>query len=84
MADYDLNKDVEKRLRYFDGQFLKEQDFIDEQRYVLDRLCRYSRFLNVAGIVDGLGVTPGPAKVTVSPGTALDRQGRQIVLPGER
>ena len=84
MAEYDITRDIDRRVRYFDGQFLREQDFIDEQRYFLDRLRRYSRFLNVAGIVDGLVVTPGPAKVTVSRGTALDRQGRQIVLPGDR
>jgi hypothetical protein len=81
MAEYDITRDIDRRVRYFDGQFLREQDFIDEQRYFLDRLRRYSRFLNVAGIVDGLEVSPGPAKVTVSRGTALDRQGRQIVLP---
>jgi hypothetical protein len=84
MADYTLPRDVEKRLRYFDGQFLKDQDFIDEQHYFLDRQRRHSRFLNVAGIVDGLEVTPDAAQVTVAPGTALDSQGRQIVLGHDR
>ena len=76
--------DVTKRLRYFDGQVLGAQDFTDEQHYVLDRQRRYSRFLNAAGIVDGLEVTLATAQVTVAPGTALDAQGRQVVLSDPR
>ena len=81
MADYD-RPNVDQRVRYFDGQFLTAQDFIDEQKYVLDRLRRHARFLNVSGIVEGLTVeTSGNAlTVTVKPGTALDSLGRQIVL----
>src|SRR5262249_59726682 len=78
MADYLQPEFVDKRLRFFDGQFLKDQDFIDEQKYHVDRLRRHSRFLNVAGIVEGLGVEVGAKSLaTVQPGTALDRQGRQ-------
>ena len=80
MADYGQPPFVDKRLRFFDGQFLKDQDFIDEQKYHVDRLRRYSRFLNVSGIVDGLTVEASPNLVTVTPGTALDNQGRQVVL----
>ena len=36
-ANYELPSVVEKRVRFFDGQFLQEQDFIDEQKYHLDR-----------------------------------------------
>jgi len=78
--------DVTKRLRYFDGQVLDAQDFTDEQRYVLDRQHRYSRFLNAAGIVDGLEVSQAmaPGQIEVPPGTALDAQGHQIVLSDTR
>ncbi len=88
-ADYTQYPYIEKRLRYFDGQFLKDQDFIDEQKYHVDRQRRHQRFLYVSGILDGLEVTPGtgsnpatPHLVTVAPGTALDREGRQLVLAG--
>ena len=83
MADYDQPDYIEKRVRYFDGQFLKDQDFVDEQKYFIDRQRRYNRFLNVSGIVDGLAVKVKPGTtdlVTVDPGTALDAKGRQIVL----
>ena len=41
MADYVLPDVVEKRVRFFDGQFLQDQDFIDEQNYQLDREHRH-------------------------------------------
>jgi len=89
-ADYTQYPYIEKRLRYFDGQFLKDQDFIDEQKYHIDRQRRHQRFLYVSGILDGLEVSPGtgsnpatPHLVTVAPGTALDREGRQLVLAGQ-
>lgn len=79
-ANYDLLDYVEKRVRYFDGQFLKDQDFIDDQKYHLDRQRRLSRSLYVSGICEGLTITPDRDKVTVAAGTALDPQGRQLVL----
>jgi hypothetical protein len=83
VADYAQPEYVEKRLRFFDGQFLKDQDFVDEQKYHLDRQRRHNRFLHSAGIVDGLAVTipaTATATVAVGPGVAVDRRGRQIVL----
>lgn len=81
MADYTQPDVVNKRVRFFDGQFLQDQDFIDEQRYHLDRQRRLSRLLAVQGIVSGLVVTTdGANEVTVSPGTAVDSLGRMLVL----
>jgi hypothetical protein len=81
MADYVLPSVVEKRVRYFDGQFLQDQDFIDEQDYQLDREHRHNRLLHGPGIVEGLAVTSAaPNQVTVAPGTAIDSDGRQLVL----
>jgi hypothetical protein len=72
--------DITKRLRYFDQQFLTEKDFIDEQNYHLDRRRRHNRFCHTFGIADGLEVTKIDAKkVQVSPGTAIDINGREIV-----
>jgi len=86
-ANYDLPSVVEKRVRFFDGQFLQEQDFIDEQKYHLDRERRHLRMLHVAGIADGLAVSARasePNKVTVAPGTAIDSDGRQLALAEAR
>src|SRR5579872_2143192 len=81
MADYALPDVVEKRVRYFDGQFLQDQDFIDEQNYQRDREHRHSRLLHGPGIVEGLAVTSAtPNQVTVAPGTAIDSDGNQLVL----
>jgi hypothetical protein len=81
MADYTQPESVDRRLRYFDGQFLREQDFIDEQRYHLDRERRLARLAHSPGVVEGLAVTavPNAPKVTVSAGTALDGHGRLLV-----
>ena len=81
MADYVLPDVVEKRVRYFDGQFLQDQDFIDEQNYQRDREHRHSRLLHGPGIADGLAVTSAtPNQVSVAPGTAIDSDGNQLVL----
>jgi hypothetical protein len=81
MADYVLPGVVEKRVRYFDGQFLQDQDFIDEQNYQLDREHRHNRLLHGPGIADGLTVTStAPNQVTVAPGTAIDSDGHQLEL----
>lgn len=74
--------DADKRLKYFNGQVLQQEDFIDEQAYHLDRLRRHFRQLHTPGIAEGLVVTAdvGDSSVTVQPGTAIDTEGRPIVL----
>jgi len=72
--------DVIKRLKYYNGQFLQQQDFTAEQEYHLDRQRRHNRQLHTPGIADGLAVTIGTTSVSVAPGTAIDGEGRQIVL----
>lgn len=73
--------DQPSRPRYFNGQFLGTADFIDEQRYHADRLRRSLRQLRIAGITDGLKVSVKDTyTVEVSPGTAIDASGRQLVL----
>src|SRR3569623_663175 len=80
-ANYDLPDVVEKRVRFFDGQFLQDQDFVDEQKYHLDRLRRHHKLLHLPGVVEGLVAAPAGANtVTVGPGTAIDSDGRQLVL----
>jgi hypothetical protein len=81
MADYTLPENVDRRLRFFDGQFLREQDFIDEQLYHLDRGHRAGRLLRTPGVLEGLAVDPVPnaSRVQVGTGTAIDGLGRLIV-----
>ena len=74
-----------KRLNYYNSQFLKENDFNDEQLYHNQMRRFHNRALHTWGVVEGLEVTPvaGASKLTVAPGIAIDRLGQEIVLPEE-
>ena len=70
-----------KRPHYFDHQFLIEADFTDEQKYHLDMRRRLNRVLHTFGIAEGLEVVKQTNKiVTVRPGVAIDRLGREMIL----
>jgi len=86
MADYNIPQYVDKRTRYFNNQFLQEQDFIDEQKYHINHLRQHQRSLHTPGIAEGLTVEApiGATEATVKPGVAIDKEGRQIVLTGDR
>jgi hypothetical protein len=84
MADYGQPAAVTKRVRFFDGQYLQDQDFVDEQKYQLDRTRRLSRLLGFTGIGEGLVVSEVAGKaytLKVTAGSAVDPLGRQLVLP---
>jgi predicted acyltransferase (DUF342 family) len=84
---YTLYPEVEadERGRYFDGQFLTAQDFVDEQRYHSDRLRRVLDLLTVAGVAKGLELTAtGAWLLRLGPGTAIDERGRLLVVPSVR
>jgi hypothetical protein len=84
MADYTQHDVVPKRVRFFDGQFLQEQDFIDEQKFHLDRERRQSRLLRLTGISAGLTVTSdAESRITVTAGMAVDALGRHLVLAAD-
>jgi hypothetical protein len=75
--------DIDKRPRYFNGQFLDQRDFNLALDYVRERAQRHQRLLHSPGIAgDGLAVTAGvgASTITVAPGTAVDALGQQIVL----
>jgi len=76
---------VEKRLNYFTGQFLQEQDFKDEQAYHMDRQRHHARYFHSPGIVEGLtvGLSQDRTSVQVQPGTAIDDLGRLIIVKEE-
>lgn len=83
------NRDITQRLNYFDRQFLRAQDFVDEQNWILDRTRRHNRLLHTAGIGEGLVVSAlsevGQEKVVlVNPGTAYDNLGRELIVTTPR
>lgn len=77
--------DPVKRLNYFNGQFLRAQDFQDEQGYHLAMRRLHNSSLHTWGITSGLMLSApsGATRVTVGQGTAIDGQGRELVLPGD-
>ena len=70
-----------KRLNYFTHQFLREQDFKDEQDYHVAMRRRHNRIFHDWGVAEGLEVQKTEERsITINPGTAVDREGREIVL----
>jgi len=71
-----------KRVRYFSGQFLRQEDFTEEQDYLRSMRHRHNKEVHTFGVVEGLQVTPtGVAgEVEVENGWAIDYEGREIIL----
>jgi hypothetical protein len=70
-----------KRVHYFTHQFLREQEFKDEQNYHIEMRRRHNRLLHSWGVADGLEVDHrGEREIIIKPGVAIDPQGREIVL----
>jgi hypothetical protein len=71
-----------KRLNYFTGQFLKENDFKDEQSYHIEALSNHNKYVHSWGIASGLDVSHDKTKkhIILDEGMAIDRSGRQIIL----
>jgi hypothetical protein len=82
MADIDERK----RLNYFNGLFLKEEEFKAEQNFHLTQQRRHNKYLHTPGIAgdftEDLKVEGniGEKTVTISPGMAIDGEGRQIIV----
>ncbi|HMQ29764.1 MAG TPA: hypothetical protein PKD53_03510 [Chloroflexaceae bacterium] len=76
-----------RRVSYFNGQFLQEEDFQAEQDYHIAQRRRLTRLTRGAGIVSGLEVEVTSAKdgqLTVAAGLAVDGDGNLLVLPEKR
>jgi hypothetical protein len=72
--------DPVRRVNYFFGQLLSSQDFEAEQDYHRRMRYLHNRLLG-QGIVEGFAVAAGDgSSVVVSPGVAIDRCGREVVL----
>ena len=72
--------ELDRRPRYYDGQLLESDDFVDDQRYAIDRHRRDLRAATTPGVVAGFDVTEGTDQITIGVGAAIDDLGRQIVL----
>ena len=73
-----------RRLNYFDGKFLRGSDLELEQRY-LRSLVEYSNQAGGSGVVHGYSVRLTASDgLTISPGLAIDVQGRVLLLARER
>jgi hypothetical protein len=68
------------RVRYFDGQFLRPQDFTDEQAYHVAMRRRHNIGGHSWGIVHGLALTSGNGPLSVEAGLAIDGYGREVVV----
>lgn len=70
-----------KRLNYFNTQFLQEADFQDDQAYHIRLRRAHNRAIYGWGIIEGLNITKkGDKEISIEPGIAIDRLGREIVL----
>jgi hypothetical protein len=71
------------RPRYFYGQLLDVHHFESEQAYFKRKQWLRNRLVDGFGVVCGLDVQVGhdDHSIIVMPGLALDRQGREIVVP---
>ena len=74
-----------KRPTYFTSQFLVAEDLNEEQAYHLGYLRRHLGAMHTSGVVAGLDVTLiSGTQVRVSAGSAIDKEGREIVLVDAR
>lgn len=71
-----------KRVRYFNGEFLFAEDFNADHEYHRSMRYRHNKHFHTLGIVTGLVVTytAGETSVTITPGLAVDKDGREIVF----
>jgi hypothetical protein len=68
------------RVHYFERQFLRTQDFVDEQSYHLAMRRRHNIAQHTWGIVHGLEVVAEEGNLFVQPGMAIDGYGRELIL----
>lgn len=68
------------RVHYFEQQFLRKQEFEDEQKYHLNMRRRHNIAQHTWGIVYGLELTVEENTAFVTPGLAVDGYGREIIL----
>lgn len=73
------------RNRYFFGKLMDVHHFELETAYFNGKRNLLNRFVSGYGVVCGLDVQPGPDNrtIVVTPGFAIDKWGREILVPGK-
>jgi hypothetical protein len=72
------------RVHYFEEQYLRTQDFVDEQAYHLTAHRRHNVGQHTWGIVVGLELESEEGALVLRPGVAVDGYGRDLVVPTTR
>ncbi len=82
MVKTDFTKLANQRPNYFPGQYLLEDDFELQHKYLSDSQNYYNQSLHVSGIVEGLEVAVIQDKkaVQIKSGAAINNHGELIVL----
>jgi hypothetical protein len=75
-----MASDTIARVNYFDRQFLRTQDFADEQSYHIAMRRRHNIAQHSWGIVEGLQMVHDEQNLFVQPGMAIDVFGRELIL----
>ena len=76
--------DVPARVHYYDEQYLRTQDFVEEQAYHIAAHRRHNIAQHGWGIVTGLELVDDDGSVWVQPGVGIDGFGRELVLAHRR
>lgn len=72
------------RVHYFENQFLRRQDFSDEQSYQIALRRRHNITHHSWGIAMGLDIAQEEGLLVIRPGIAVDGYGREILLASKR
>jgi hypothetical protein len=72
------------RVHYFEGQFLRTQDFVNEQSYHVAMRRRHNISHHTWGVVSGLELVLEEGNFSVQPGMAVDGYGRELILPQKK
>ena len=75
---------MENRVNYFERQFLRSQDFRDEQAYHIAMRRRHNVAHHSWGIVRGLELIANDEGLFIQPGLAIDGYGRELLLAERR
>ena len=80
-----FNEVATERPRYFPGQYLLEDDFELQHKYLSDRLRYQNQSLHVSGIIEGLEVEVIQERqaVMIKSGSAINNLGELIVLEND-
>jgi len=75
-----MSGETAARVHYFDKQFLRVDEFRDEQLYQLALRRRHNNAQHTWGIVCGLEIQIEEQSIVVQPGMAIDGYGRELLL----